>query len=131
MEALIDTLRGLFGIAVFVGIAVLFSADRKNIPWRVVAVGIVLQFVLAALVIHFPPVRVAVEAVGLFFVKLLGFTAEGTRFLFGPLLDEQTHGVIFALAVLPAVIWFSAFSAARYDLGILQRVVRGMAWLCA
>jgi CNT family concentrative nucleoside transporter len=129
MEALIDTLRGLFGIAVFVAIAVLFSSDRKNIPWRVVGVGIVLQFLLAALVIHFPPVRVAVEAVGLFFVKLLGFTAEGTRFLFGTLLDEKTHGVIFALAVLPSVIFFSAFSAALYYLGILQRIVRGMAWI--
>lgn len=124
-----DVLRGLLGIAVFVGIAVLFSSDRKNIPWRVVAVGILLQFVLAALVIHFPPVRVAVEAVGVFFVKLLGFTAEGTRFLFGTLLDEQTHGVIFALAVLPSVIFFSAFSAALYYLGILQRIVRGMAWI--
>jgi len=129
MDALIDALRGLLGIAVFVGIAALFSSDRKNIPWRVVGVGIVLQFVLAALVIHFPPVRVTVEAVGLFFVKLLGFTAEGTRFLFGTLLDEKTHGVIFALAVLPSVIFFSAFSAALYYLGILQKLVRGMAWI--
>jgi len=78
---------------------------------------------------HFPPMRVAVEAVGVFFVKLLGFTAEGTRFLFGSLLDGNTHGVIFALAVLPSVIFFSAFSAALYYLGILQRIVRGMAWI--
>jgi len=121
--------RGLLGIVVFVGIAVLFSSDRKNIPWRVVAVGIVLQFVLAALVIHFPPVRMAVEAVGLFFVKLLGFTREGTQFLFGTLLDEQSHGVIFALAVLPSIVFFSAFSAALYYLGIIQKIVRGMAWI--
>ena len=59
MNHLIDIARGSLGIAVFVGIAVLFSSDRKNIPWRVVGVGIVLQFVLAALVIHFPPVRKA------------------------------------------------------------------------
>lgn len=129
MESVPDILRGLLGIAVFVGIAVLFSSDRKNIPWRVVAVGIVLQFVLAAMVIHVAPVRVAVEAVGLFFVKLLGFTGEGTRFLFGSLLDEKTHGVIFALGVLPSVVFFSAFSAALYYLGILQKIVRGMAWI--
>jgi CNT family concentrative nucleoside transporter len=129
VETILDTARGSLGIAVFVGVAVLFSADRKNIPWRVVVVGIVLQFVLAALVIHFPPVRMAVEAVGVFFVQLLGFTAEGTRFLFGTLLDEKTHGVIFALAVLPSVIFFSAFSAALYYLGILQYIVRGMAWI--
>lgn len=129
VESVPDILRGLLGIAVFVGIAVLFSSDRKNIPWRVVVVGIVLQFVLAAMVIHVAPVRMAVEAVGLFFVKLLGFTGEGTRFLFGSLLDEKTHGVIFALGVLPSVVFFSAFSAALYYLGILQKIVRGMAWI--
>ena len=114
MESFPDLLRGLLGIAVFVGVAVLFSSNRRNIPWRVVAVGILLQFVLAAMVIHLPIVRMAVEAVGLFFVKLLGFTREGTQFLFGTLLDEQSHGVVFALAVLPSIVFFSAFSAALY-----------------
>lgn len=129
METLADVGRGLLGIAVFVGVAALFSCDRKNIPWRVVAVGILLQFLLAATVIHLPPVRMAVEAVGLFFVKLLGFTREGTQFLFGTLLDERSHGVVFALAVLPSIVFFSAVSAALYYLGILQRIVRGMAWI--
>ncbi len=129
MDALSDILRGLAGLAVFLGVAVLFSADRKNIPWRVVGVGLLLQFVLAALVMHVPPVRIGVELVGLFFVKLLGFTADGTRFLFGSLLDEQSHGVIFALSVLPSIVFFSALSAALYYLGILQRIVHGMAWI--
>lgn len=129
METIFESLRGMVGIAVFVGIAALFSSDRKNIPWRVVTVGILLQFLLAAMVLHLPPVRMAVEAVGLFFVKLLGFTREGTQFLFGTLLDEQSHGVIFALAVLPSIVFFSAFSAALYYVGILQKVVRGMAWV--
>jgi len=121
--------RGFLGIAVFLGVAVLFSADRRNIPWRVVGVGLVLQFVLAGLVMHVTPVRMAVEVVGMFFVQLLGFTAEGTRFLFGSLLDEQSHGVVFALSVLPSIVFFSAFSAALYYLGILQKIVHGMAWI--
>ena len=129
MESPVDIFRGLLGIAVFVGVAVLFSADRKSIPWRVVGVGLVLQFVLAGLVMHVPLVRSAVELVGMFFVQLLGFTAEGTRFLFGSLLDEQTHGVVFALSVLPSIIFFSAFSAALYYLGVLQKIVHGMAWI--
>ena len=129
METLLDLWRGLLGIAVFLGIAVLFSADRKNIPWRVVGVGLVLQFLLAGLVMHVPVVRTGVELVGMFFVKLLGFTADGTRFLFGSLLDEQSHGVIFALSVLPSIVFFSAFSAALYYLGILQKIVHGMAWI--
>jgi CNT family concentrative nucleoside transporter len=121
--------RGLLGMAAFLGVAVLFSADRKNIPWRVVGVGVALQFVLAGLVMHVPPVRMAVEVVGMFFVQLLGFTAEGTRFLFGSLLDEQSHGVVFALSVLPSIVFFSAFSAALYHLGLLQKIVHGMAWI--
>lgn len=129
MDFASSTLQPLAGIAVFLGIAVLFSADRKNIPWRVVGVGLLLQFLLAGLVMHVPPVRAAVELVGLFFVKLLGFTSEGTRFLFGSLLDEQSHGVIFALSVLPTIVFFSAFSAALYYLGILQKIVHGMAWI--
>lgn len=129
MDAVFDLLRGLSGIAVFVGVAVLFSADKKNIPWRVVGIGLLLQFLLAGLVMHVPLVRTAVELVGMFFVKLLGFTAEGTRFLFGSLLDEQTHGVVFALSVLPSIVFFSAFSAALYYLGILQKIVHGMAWI--
>jgi CNT family concentrative nucleoside transporter len=67
----------------------------------------------------------------MFFVQLLGFTSEGTRFLFGSLLDEQSHGMIFALSVLPSIVFFSAFSAALYYLGILQVIVRGMAWVFA
>ena len=129
MDALLEILRGLAGIGVFLGIAVLFSADRRNIPWRVVGVGLLLQFLLAGLVMHVPVVRAAVELVGMFFVQLLGFTAEGTRFLFGSLLDEQSHGVIFALSVLPSIVFFSAFSAALYYLGILQKIVHGMAWV--
>lgn len=129
MDAPLETLRGLFGVAAFLAIAVLFSADRKNIPWRVVGIGLLLQFLLAGLVMHVPVVRAGVELVGMFFVKLLGFTAEGTRFLFGSLLDEQSHGVVFALSVLPSIIFFSAFSAALYYLGILQKIVHGMAWI--
>ena len=129
MEVAFDTIRGMFGIAVFLGLAVLFSSDRRNIPWRVVGVGLALQFVLAGLVMHVTPVRVAIELVGMFFVQLLGFTGEGTRFLFGSLLDEQNHGMIFALSVLPSIVFFSAFSAALYYLGILQKIVHGMAWI--
>lgn len=129
MDAFAEIAQGLLGITVFVAVAVLCSADRRNIPWRLVGIGLVLQFVLAALVMHVPPVRAGVEVVGWFFVQLLGFTAEGTRFLFGSLLEERTHGMIFALSVLPSIVFFSAFSAALYYLGILQKIVHGMAWV--
>ncbi len=129
MDEIGQIARGCAGIAVFLGVAVLFSENRRAIPWRVVAMGLILQFAIAALVIHVPPVRVAVELVGLFFVKFLAFTTEGTRFLFGSLLDDQKHGMIFALSVLPSIVFFSAFSAALYYLGILQKIVLSLAWL--
>ena len=105
MEEIVLILRGLLGIAVFIGLAVLLSENRRAIPWRVVGVGLILQFSLAALVMHVPWVRAGVELVGLFFVRLLGFSTEGTRFLFGSLVDEQAHGVVFALSVLPSIVF--------------------------
>jgi concentrative nucleoside transporter, CNT family len=130
-EAILDILRGCLGIAVFLGIAVLFSERRRAISWRVVAVGLALQFVFAALVLHATPVRMAIEAVGSFFILLLSFTGEGTRFLFGSLLDEADHGIVFALSILPTIVFFSALTAALYHLGILQKVVAAIAWVVA
>ena len=88
-----------------------------------------LQFVFASLVIYAPPVRYAVEAVGSFFVQLLGFTGEGVKFLFGSLVDQEKHGVVFGLSILPSIIFFSAFTSALYYLGILQKIVWCLAWV--
>ncbi len=129
MESLTHVLRGLFGLAAFVGIAVLLSENRRAINWRVVLIGLGLQFVFAALVIYAPPVRAAVEAVGAFFVKLLGFTGEGVKFVFGSLVDQQKHGVVFGLSILPSIIFFSAFTSALYYLGVLQKIVWAFAWV--
>jgi CNT family concentrative nucleoside transporter len=128
-EALEHILRGFLGIVVFTGLAVLLSENRRAINWRIVAAGLILQFAFAALVIYAPPVRWAIEGVGSLFVMLLSFAQDGTRFLFGSLMDEDKHGVVFALAVLPSIIFFSAFTSALYHLGILQKIVLGIAWL--
>lgn len=129
MEQLTHVFRGLLGIAVFVGIAIAFSENRRAISWRIVIMGMVLQFVFAALVLHVDFVRSGVELVGSGFVKLLDFTNEGTRFVFGSLLDTSKHGVIFGLAILPTVIFFSAFTSMLYYLGILQKIVWSFAWI--
>jgi CNT family concentrative nucleoside transporter len=62
-------------------------------------------------------------------VKLLGFTGEGTRFVFGSLVDSSKHGVVFGLSILPSVIFFSAFTSALYYLGVLQKIVYAFAWV--
>ncbi|MCF7688414.1 MAG: Na+ dependent nucleoside transporter [Cephaloticoccus sp.] len=129
MEHLTHLFRGMIGVVAFLGIAVLLSENRRAINWRVVGIGMLLQFVFAGLVIYAPPVRYAVEAVGNFFVQLLAFTGEGTKFLFGSLVDQSKHGVVFGLSILPSIIFFSAFTSGLYYLGILQKIVWGLAWV--
>lgn len=129
MDTLTNVFRGLLGLAAFIGIAVLLSENRRAINWRIVLIGLSLQFIFAGLVIYAPPVRYAVEAMGSFFVKLLAFTGEGTKFVFGSLVDAEKHGVVFGLSILPSIIFFSAFTSALYYLGILQKIVYGFAWV--
>lgn len=129
MEHLNHIVRGLIGVAAFIGIAVLLSENRRAINWRVIGIGLLLQFVFAGLVIYAPPVRFAVEAVGKFFVQLLAFTGEGVKFVFGSLVDQKKHGVVFGLSILPSIIFFSAFTSALYYLGILQKIVWALAWV--
>jgi nucleoside transporter len=95
----------------------------------VVGIGLLLQFVFAALVLHAPPVRWAIDGVGSFFIMLLSFSRDGAGFLFGSLLDEKQHGMVFAFSILPSIICFSALTSALYYLGILQKVVLAIAWV--
>jgi CNT family concentrative nucleoside transporter len=117
-------LRALFGIAVLLGVAVLFSADRKRIPWRLVGMGMTIQFVIALLVLKVDIVRAGVDAVSNFFVKILDFNRAGTEFLFGSLVtNTQSFGYLFAFNVLPTIIFFSALTSLLFYLGILQKIV--------
>lgn len=122
-----DRFIGLIGIAVIIGIAVLFSTDRKKINWRLVITGLIIQIIFGLLIINVPAGRDFFNYISTFITKLLDFTAEGTRFLFGNLLDEKTFGMIFALKVLPTIIFFSALMGILYYLGIMQAVVKVIA----
>ncbi len=129
METLVHVGRGLFGIVALIGIAFLLSENRRAINWRNVAMALGLQFVFATLVLYFGPARAVIEWVGSRFVDLLGFTGAGTGMLFGSLMDKSKHGVIFAIQILPSIIFFSAFSSLLYYLGILQKIVYSFAWV--
>lgn len=131
MDLFSHVMRGMIGILAFVGLAVLYSENRRAIRWPQVAMGLVLQFAFAALVMYCPPVRAMVAWLGERFVDLLGFTNEGAKFLFGSLVDQKRHGLIFALSILPPIIFFSAISSLLYYLGILQRIVYVFAWIMA
>jgi len=119
---------GLFGLAVLIGIAFLFSNNRRAIDWRLVATGVLLQIGFAAIVLLVPGGRDVFDALGRGFVKVLSFVNEGSNFIFGGLMDTSKVGFIFAFQVLPTIIFFSALMGVLYHLGVMQAIVRGMAW---
>jgi CNT family concentrative nucleoside transporter len=125
-----DYLRGVFGLAVIVLVAFIFSSDKKRIDWRLVGIGILLQLVFGILITKVPIVASGFGLLSQGFVKFLSFSKDGAAFIFGDLAGDN-FGFIFAFQVLPTIIFFSTVSAGLYYLGILQKVVFGIAWVMA
>ncbi|HAI46371.1 MAG TPA: NupC/NupG family nucleoside CNT transporter [Stenotrophomonas sp.] len=119
---------GLFGLAVLIGIAWLFSNNKRAVDWRLVATGIALQIAFAAVVLLVPGGREVFDALGKGFVKILEFVNAGSSFIFGRLMDTKQFGFIFAFQVLPTIIFFSALMGVMYHLNVMQGIVRVMAW---
>ena len=119
---------GLFGLAVLIGIVWLFSNNRRAVDWKLVSTGVILQIAFAALVLLVPGGRQVFDWLSHGFVAILGFVNEGSNFIFGSLMDIETYGFIFAFQVLPTIIFFSALMGVLYHLGVMQAIVRGMAW---
>ena len=126
---LISLLRGLLGLVVLIGIALLFSSNRKAINWKVVGFGLVCQIILAIGILKVSFIQFGFEIVGKGFVKIIDWTREGTTFLFGSFMDVSSYGFIFALQVLPTIIFFSALTSVLFYLGVIQKVVYGLAWV--
>lgn len=125
-----EFLRGALGIAVIVAVAFIFSSNRKKIDWRLVVIGISLQLIFGFLITKVEFVKEAFQLLSEGFVKFLSFSEAGARFIFGDLAGDS-FGFIFAFKVLPTIIFFSTVSAGLYYLGILQKVVYGIAWVMA
>ncbi|WP_440224598.1 NupC/NupG family nucleoside CNT transporter [Dokdonella sp. MW10] len=119
---------GFFGLAVLLAIAWAFSNNKRAVDWKLVGAGIVLQVAFAAVVLLVPGGRDVFDALGHGFVKVLSFVNEGSNFIFGGLMDTSKMGFIFAFQVLPTIIFFSALMGVLYHLGVMQAIVRGMAW---
>jgi CNT family concentrative nucleoside transporter len=124
-----NIIRGLFGMLVLIAIAWVFSANRKAISWKVVGIGLAIQVLIAFGILQVPAIQYFFEIVGKIFVGILDFTKAGTEFLFGGFLDTETYGYIFAFQVLPTIIFFSALTSLLFYLGIIQKIVYGLAWL--
>lgn len=122
--------RGALGMISLIFIAFLFSSNRKAINWKIVGIGLTFQLLIAIGVLKVEFIKSVFEFVGGLFVSVLEFTRAGSKFLFeGLVVDMDTFGFIFAFQVLPTIIFFSALTSVLFYLGIIQRVVKGMAWL--
>ena len=124
-------LRGLIGISFLIGVAWLFSENRKAIQWPLVFKGLALQLILAFLVLKVGFVEVGFELLSKVFVKVISFTTYGTDFLFRSFSNGEVSSsmVNFAFNVLPTIVFFSALSSLLYYFGLLQRVVYAFAWV--
>ena len=121
--------RGLLGISAIVAIAYLLSNNKKNIDWKTIGIGLLSQIIIAVGVIKVDAVKIFFEKIGEAFLAIVVFTNEGTKVLFGELANSDKYGAIFAFQILPVIIFFSALTSVLYYYGIIQKVVKAMAWL--
>ncbi len=143
-----DRLMGIVGMVTMIGLAVLMSYDRKRINWRLVGSGVALQVAFGLVVLKTSVGRAFFQTVGGWITALLGFQEQGARFVFGNLVQSNVPvglpgvggaldssagmvantGAFFAFSVLPTIIFFSALMSVLYYLGVMQWIVKGLAW---
>ena len=122
-------LRGVLGIIFLIFTTYLLSNNKKAINWKTAGFGLILQLVLAIGVLKVSWIKTVFENAGKIFVKILDFTMEGTKFLFGDLVSPDNFGNVFIFSILPTVIFFAALTSILFYLGIIQKIVRVMALL--
>lgn len=137
----ISIFEGLRGLFILLFIAFILSNNKQNINWKLVGTGIFFQIFLAIGILKGEQIgfnflnfrfdlrfiHIFFDSIGYFFTKILGFTQEGSKFLFGNLLNVNSYGFIFAFHVLPTIIFFSALTSLLFYLGIIQIIVKNLA----
>ena len=104
-------LRGLLGITFLILTTYFLSNNKKAINWKTASTGLLLQLILAVGVLKISWVKMVFESAGKIFVKILDFTMEGTKFLFGDLVSAENFGNVFIFSILPTVIFFAALTS--------------------
>ena len=116
---------GILGIVVFVAVAWILSDAKKSVRWRTVGLAFVIQIGIGALVFGVPEGRQALDWLSTRVTDAIGAGKTGVDFLFGPLTaDDGKVGFVFALRVLPMIVFFSSLIAVLYHLRIMQKVIR-------
>lgn len=122
---------GIIGLLVLLGLAWAMSSHRRRVSLRIVLGGIGLQFILAWALLRFEPIVDAFDRFAEGVNTVIGFAGEGARFVFGNLSDGQAGpwGFVFATQVLPTIVFFASLMAVLYHLGVMQVIIRAMAWV--
>ncbi len=121
---------GLLGLATMVGLAYLFSTDRKAIRLKTVLWGLGLQVSFAFFVLRFEIGRNIFQTAGFYVNKLLSYSYVGSEFVFGEIGKKvSSMGFSFAFQVLPTIIFIAAFFALLYHIGVMQLIIRVAAWI--
>lgn len=129
----LERLVSLLGIFAFLGICYALSENKSAIQKKIVFWGMGLQLVFALLVLGVPALGIPGPLRGLFAIannvvnSFLNFTNYGTQFIFGSLADPSKTGFVFAINVLPTIVFFSSIMAVMYHLGVMQKIIRGIA----
>lgn len=125
---MLDRLMSLLGVAVLVGIAWGFSSNRRAFPLRLVVWGLILQVVFCVVVLGVPamgftgPLRFMFTAANDAIDAAIGFTQEGSSFVFGKLTDTKQLGFVLAVQVLPTIIFIGSLMSVLYHVGVMQRI---------
>lgn len=118
-----DKLMSLVGLVCMVTIAYSLSSSRKDICWKTVLSGVLLQGIFGLLILKTPIGLMVFDWAKNAFNGILNYTNEGSKFIFGPLTDVPKSGFIFAFLVLPTIIFMSSLMSVLYHLGVMQKVV--------
>lgn len=125
IDLIMERFISLIGLLTFIAIAFGLCNHRSAIRWQPVLWGIALQFILAVVILRVPGGRAVFDWLGAVVTRFLDYAAEGSKFVFGANYAE----FFFAFKVLPTIIFFSAFMSLLYHYGIIQQVMRGIAWV--
>ena len=119
----------VIGLLSCLGAAYALSSDRKAINWKTVLSGIALQLTFALIILKTTPGQEFFEGARNVFTSFLNFSEEGAKFMFGSLADTSKVGFVFLTMVLPTIIFFSSFMSVLYHLGIMQKIIKLIAWI--
>ena len=124
-----ERLMSFVGLLVMLSVAYGLSTSRKNIKWKTVGMGIILQLVFGLFILKTPIGAEIFEGARSLFQNVLNYTNEGSKFIFGDLTNPSKFGFIFAFLVLPTIIFMSSLMSVLYHMGIMQKIVEWTAML--